>query len=82
MARKILDPSKTYITVGVFGGAYRGKKLENRNLLTHLVEEESGTPMCRIPADNLCNRLDHSAEEVIARPTCPICAKKWDKLHL
>jgi hypothetical protein len=81
MARRNLDPSKTYITVGVVAGAYKGKSVSERALLTHLVEEDSGESMCRIPASHLCDRYAHTDEELAARPTCPTCAKKWDKLH-
>lgn len=67
------------MTVGVLGGAYRGRSVSSRPLLTHLADAETEEGCCRV--QNLTNQYDHTAEEIQARPTCPSCGKKWDKLH-
>jgi hypothetical protein len=76
------------ITVGVLAGVYRGGlkcELESgegkRHFLTHLVFRrdheiwmEAG---CRQPLDNLA---DECLAGLHSRPTCPVCAKKYDKI--
>lgn len=76
---KSLIPGREYVTVAVFGAAYRGRSVSARALLTHLADAETEEGCCRV--QNLTNRHDHTAEETQARPTCLVCAKKWDKLH-
>jgi len=69
-------------TRGVLAGAYRGKDFSVRPTYTHLVfvgprGEERGTG-CRV--DNLVDTYGHDEAFLRSRPTCPTCAKKWDKI--
>ena len=70
-------------TLGVLAGAYRGKKAEARTLLTHLLINDGETSKvgCRQPKDRLVDEYGMTDEEIVARPTCTTCAKKWDKIH-
>lgn len=67
-----------YGTRGVLAGAYRGRDVSKRPLLTHTVSVDergymNGGPLCnRVPADHICDD-DRDTE---ARPTCPVCAKR------
>lgn len=83
----------TYQTRQVLGGAYRGRDVGSRPLLTHLVLRESvwnvGNQVhqdqdvksgCRQPVDNLADEYS-DPEGNDKRPTCPTCARKWDKLQ-
>jgi hypothetical protein len=71
-----------YQTRGVLGGAYRGKALETRALLTHLVAVDTDAPQCRgVKADHIVDEYAHTEEELAARPSCKVCARKWDKLQ-
>lgn len=73
-------------TRGVLGGAYLPRHLdEDRPTLTHLVfvgpDDSFGLRTgCRQPIDNMVDTYGASEEESAARPTCPTCAKKWDKI--
>ena len=73
--------SKRYETRGVLAGAYRGKDIEARALLTHLYFPETGRSGCRQPGDRLVDEYGHTARELASRPTCPVCAKRWDRLE-
>ena len=73
-------------TRGVLAGAYKaGSAAEARAMLTHLVDltVNSGfTALCRrVKADNMADEYSRTAEELAERPTCPICAAKWDRLQ-
>lgn len=61
----------------VLAGAYRGK---DRVELTHLVRVETGNAICR-KALNMCDEYGSTPEQLRTRPTCPACAKRWDKIN-
>jgi hypothetical protein len=72
-------------TRGVLGGAYKaGTAAAARAMLTHLVDltiDGGETALCRrVKAGNMADEYAQSPEELTARPTCPLCAAKWDKL--
>ncbi len=69
-----------YETRGVLAGAY-ARKTARQNLLTHLCDTEAGTDeaMCG-RAPSLCDLGGLPVEQHYSRPTCPRCAKKWDRL--
>lgn len=71
-------------TRGVLAGAYRGKRAELEGAKTHLVYRHQGVDVrtgCRQPLYHIADQYSaFSEEELHARPTCPTCAKKWDKL--
>jgi hypothetical protein len=63
----------------VLAGAYVRK---NPVCLTHLVEVDADgfeiKTMCsKVKLDSIC---DSYGSDVEAKPTCPTCARKWDKL--
>jgi hypothetical protein len=65
----------------VLAGAYVSKK--NPTYLTHLAEvNDNGTEtrvMCsKVDIDHL---VDSYGQDVTLKPTCPICARKWDRLQ-
>ena len=66
----------TYVTMAVLAGAYRGKDLDERALLTHAVCVESGKALCRVKADNL---VDDGRTE--SEPTCPRCQAALARLE-
>ncbi len=70
-------------TRGVLAGAYKaGSAAEARAMLTHLVDTTIEASLCRrVKAGNICDEYAYTAEELTARPTCPLCAAKWDKLR-
>jgi len=72
-------------TLGVLGGAYKGKDIGERALLTHIafISAEGYTIRtgCAVKADNLVDEYAHAEDERTSRPTCPTCAKKWDKIQ-
>lgn len=68
---------KELMTLPVLAGAYTGKR--GGEMLTHL-GESSGTASCG-KATYLADQYAHTPAEREARPTCPRCAKRWDKLH-
>lgn len=70
-------------TRSVLAESYKGKSVARRPLLTHLVFIEDGIEAksgCRQPVDNLADEYS-DVEGNSKRPTCPTCAKKWDKLN-
>lgn len=71
-------------TRGVLAGAYRGKDTAVRPTHTHLVfvlgDDEWHDIACRQPLDNIVDRYGHTIAELRARPTCPTCGPKYDKL--
>jgi hypothetical protein len=77
-------------TRGVLGGAYLGKNLSLRSLLTHSVGivaregdgfEVEGFVLCRgVDVDNIVDSLGHTDEEKKARPTCLRCAERFDRM--
>lgn len=69
--------SKELLTLPVLAGAYKGRRDEQ--MLTHL-GESSGIASCG-KAVYLADAYAHTPDERRARPTCPRCAKRWDKLH-
>jgi hypothetical protein len=76
-------PTVRYETRGVLGGAYRGKALESRALRTHLVSIDADDNELRTAcAQPIANIADEYADPVghHARPTCPKCADRWDRL--
>jgi len=69
-------------TRGVLAGAYRGRDIEARPNLTHLVfVGPTGSELrtgCRV--DNLVDTYGHDRAFLASRPTCPTCAAKWEKI--
>ena len=71
----------------VLGECYKGRSVSDRTLLTHLVfmnaRDGGGTDDvavgCREPLDNMADCFSNLVEND-KRPTCPTCARKWDKL--
>jgi hypothetical protein len=72
--------TKTYETRGVLAGAYRGGRSSLSVLLTHLADAETDLAYCR-KTINIADHYSGSDEQRAARPTCPKCAAKWDKLN-
>lgn len=78
-----------YETRGVLAGAYKGASADLKSTLTHLVEVEQVGPdvddveVMQTPS---CVKKIHLADPdmdtVYARPTCPRCAKRYDKLGI
>ena len=64
-------------TRAVLAGAYRGKSASMASTLTHLAISERAHCSKRL---NLADSYALSETERAARPTCPKCAAKWDKL--
>lgn len=73
-----------YQTRGVLAGAYRGRNDGERSNLTHLVNvaTDGESSLCRrVKPGMMADEFSASStEDLQARPTCPYCAKKWDKL--
>ena len=73
-----------YHTSSVLGGAYRGKDVGDRELLTHLVRrDENGNPAKVMCGGVKCEHLtDESGfdEGHKEPPTCPKCKEHYDKL--
>jgi len=73
-------------TRGVLAGAYRGRDIGERATMTHLVfvgpppREEDLRTGCQQPVDNMADVYSVSVEESAERPSCPACAKKWEKI--
>ncbi len=76
-------------TRGVLSGAYGKRTPTDRSLLTHLVfvpaenamAGEEFTALCRtVKPGNMADQYSNP-EGNSARPTCPKCAPKWDRLH-
>ena len=68
-------------TRGVLAGAYRGAE---RAQLTHLVYMVGGSDLrsgCRQPLRHLADTYSVSEAEAAARPTCPMCARKFETVH-
>lgn len=81
------DPGATYVTLGVIAGAYRGKDLDDRSLLTHLIEVKGDhwvgeKSVCRrVPLDNIVDEGSaRDAKELAESPTCPLCRERYQKL--
>ncbi len=74
---------ENFQTRAVLAGAYRGKA-DARALLTHLVDTNvSGeNALCRkVKPGHMVDEYAHTSDELAARPTCPLCAAKWDRLQ-
>lgn len=66
----------TFETVGVLAGAYKGKRLEDRALLTHAIGVDG---YGRRASKSLCGRIaeDRLADDASETlPTCPLCAER------
>lgn len=67
-------------TRALAGAAYRGLN-SGLYALTHLVSTRTDEVVCRrVNPDSVLD--DDFATDPWARPTCPRCAKRWDKLVL
>lgn len=66
-----------YTIHGVLAGAYRGKALEERTLLTHASQDEAHTSVCkRVKIGMLCDQITN-------RPvTCSVCLERIAKRGL
>jgi len=78
-------PGHTYVTLGVLAGAYRGQDLDDRSMLTHLVEIADGrwvgdkTVCRRVPLDSVVDEGSVADGEGLAfAPTCPICLERYN----
>ncbi len=71
--------NKRYETRAVLAGAYKGKK----TLLTHLTDTAAGNDvaMCGSLKYELCDIGGLPPEQHYSRPTCPKCARHWDKVQ-
>lgn len=80
-----------YVTLGVLAGAYRGRDLDYRSTLTHLVEVSDGwrsppwrwvgdkTVCRRVPLDSVVDEGSAGSGEGLAfAPTCPICLERYN----
>ncbi len=74
---------ETFETHAVLAGAYKGKRLFERQLHTHTVRLDNGRfaeVLCKtVELDSVA---DSEADDPDAPPTCPRCAKKdprWKK---
>lgn len=71
-------------TRAVLAGAYRGRDISRRALLTHTVFVDSkGDDVgvgCRQLLDNMADHFSGDAESRDAAPTCPTCLKVWHAL--
>jgi hypothetical protein len=70
----------SFETREVLAGVYRGRRQSELTHLVYLRERVDVATGCRQPLGHLADRysLDPGAEH--ARPTCPTCARKWDRL--
>lgn len=69
---------KTFETRAVLAGAYKGSRVSLASTLTHLAINGVGACNKKL---NLADSYALSETERAGRPTCPKCAKKWDKLN-
>lgn len=73
-----------YQTRGVLAGCYRGRS-EERGMLTHLADvrvDGGETALCKGVRDNgLVDPYGMGPEDLVKRPTCKVCGKKWDRLQ-
>lgn len=75
--------SKQYHTRGVLGGAYKGKSVGTRALLTHDVEVDAEGFEIKVSCRGV--QLDHIVDQSAdpeghdKPPTCPRCLQKWQK---
>ena len=61
--------------VGVLAGAYRGRDISARTLLSHALVAGDEVSLCRrVPLGNLCD------QDLGGEPTCPACAKRLQKI--
>ena len=72
----------------VLAGAYHGRDIGNRELLTHLVFMKGDGELlrdvrtaCSQDVDNVADLYSVTPGEEHARPTCPRCAKAFDKIY-
>lgn len=71
-----------YETREVLAGAYKGRSVSRRVLLSHLADVSlpgDAVALCG-RAPNLVDAGGMGVGGLDARPTCPRCAKLWDKL--
>ena len=66
-----------YETRGVLAGRYRAGQME-RITHTHLAEPEGESALCNKKI-GMADSYSCTEEERRARPTCPKCAKRYDK---
>lgn len=68
--------NKTPYTVhGVLAGAYKGKDISARTLLTHASQDETDSSVCK-RAKNLCDVVESGPV------TCPLCLERIAKRGL
>lgn len=74
----------THVEVrGVLAGAYRGRAVENRALRTHLVVMQGDNEVrtgCRLDTEHLVDTYGGEPEGAV--PSCPTCARVWDRLEM
>ena len=71
-----------YETRSVLAGAYKAGRKNLQITLTHLALVDGGNDeaICG-RAPNLADRFAMTDAERAARPTCPKCARVWDREH-
>jgi len=71
MAKRTIDTTTPYTVHGVLAGAYRGKDIGERALLTHASQDECHTAICKtVKPDMLCDTEEDGPV------TCPICLQR------
>lgn len=70
------------MTLGLLGAAYKGGRASLKSTLAHLlIEPSDAKAACGQRADHLVDEQAYESYELQYRPTCPRCAKRWDKLN-
>jgi hypothetical protein len=76
MPNETPKPGATFEIVEVLAGAYRGRDIGERTLLTHVIVDGAEKSLCRkLDAGRLC---DQAIDAPL--PTCPVCAKRLPRL--
>ena len=71
------DGAVRYTIQGVLAGAYRGRDISQRALLTHAVIQGESRSLCRrMDADRLTGWDEGNRDE----PTCPVCAERLARI--
>lgn len=68
-----------YTVHGVLAGAYRGRDISERTLLSHASVDGGDTAICSKRVANLADVFGTAAGQSV---TCPACAKKIARLGL
>lgn len=83
-----LEPGQHLETRYVLAGAYRGRDINERALLTHAIIVQGEPPgdevrvLCSQPLDHIADYYSSTPEEAALPPTCATCLKRWERLQL